>query len=257
MEFHEIANILPMEKGSIASLAEDIAKNGQQIPIELYEGKILDGRRRWQACKIAGVAPKTIDVNTPDPVGYVKSLNVYRRHLTPSQLSMVAARFRGYYDRQARERMLATQNNDAGWSAMENFPQQDHSTARDAAGKEFGVSGKSVDHATKVLEKGVPELIEAVDEGRIAVSTAAILAHEPEDVQREKATKAKRTYSTNRGGGTKTPPTAKRHVVVDGHVYEGLRYADMAIEQLKRIEKEDPNRDSALDRVIQWVGKNR
>lgn len=31
----------------------------------------------------------------------------------------------------------------------------------------------------------------------------------------------------------------------------------MAIEQLKRIEKEDPNRDSALDRVIKWVGKNR
>jgi len=137
------------------------------------------------------------------------------------------------------------------------LPEGSKSTARDAAGKEFGVSGKSVDHATKVLEKGVPELIEAVEEGRIAVSTAAILAHEPEEAQREKATKAKRTYSTNRGGGTKTPQTAKRHIVVDGHVYEGLRYADMAIEQLKRIEKEDPNRDSALDRVIQWVGKNR
>lgn len=52
-------------------------------------------------------------------------------------------------------------------------------------------------------------------------------------------------------------PSARRHVVVDGHVYEGLRYADMAIEQLKRIEKEDPNRDSALDRVIQWIEKNR
>ena len=54
---------------------------------------------------------------------------------------------------------------------MENLPPC--SKARDAAGKEFGVSGKSVDHATRVLEKGVPELIEAVDEGRIAVSTAA------------------------------------------------------------------------------------
>lgn len=254
MEFHEIANILPMEKGSIASLAEDIAKNGQQIPIELYEGKILDGRRRWQACKIAGVAPKTVEVNPSDPVGYVKSLNVHRRHLTPSQLSMVAARFRDYYDRQARARQSPGTNQ---YSSVENLPPTTTSKARDAAGKEFGVSGKSVDHATKVLEKGVPELIEAVEEGRIAVSTAAILAHEPEEVQREKATKAKRTYSTNRGGGTKTPQTAKRHVVVDGHVYEGLRYADMAIEQLKRIEKEDPNRDSALDRVIQWVGKNR
>jgi len=48
--------------------------------------------------------------------------------------------------------MLATQNNDAGWSAKENLPELAHGQARDAAGKEFGVSGKSVDHATKVLE---------------------------------------------------------------------------------------------------------
>lgn len=161
---------------------------------------------------------------------------------------MVAARFRDYYDKQARGRQ--GQRSDI----VENLPPC--SKARDAAWKEFGVSGKSVDHATKVLEKGVPELVEAVEEGRIAVSTAAILAHEPEEVQREKATKAKRTYTSTSGGGTKKPPTAKRHVVVDGHVYEGLRYADMAIEQLKRIEKEDPNRASALERVIKWIGKN-
>ncbi|MBK8191625.1 MAG: ParB N-terminal domain-containing protein [Vampirovibrionales bacterium] len=196
MEFHEIANILPMEKGSLSSLAEDIAKNGQQIPIELYEGKILDGRRRWKACEIAGVAPKTVEVNPDDPVGYVKSLNVHRRHLTPSQLSMVAARFRSYYDRQAKERMESGVNQH---SPPVNLPEGSKSDARDAAGKEFGVSGKSVDHATKVLEKGVPELIEAVEEGRIAVSTAAILANEPEEVQRDKATKAKRTYTANRG----------------------------------------------------------
>ncbi|MBK8191648.1 MAG: ParB N-terminal domain-containing protein [Vampirovibrionales bacterium] len=258
MEFHEIANILPMEKGSIASLAADITKNGQQIPIELYDGKILDGRRRWQACALAGVAPKTVEVNPDDPVGYVKSLNVYRRHLTPSQLSMVAARFRGYYDKQARERQGHGQTA-PGQTLPVNLPEaiKKSSDARDAAGKEFGVSGKSVDHATKVLEKGVPELIEAVEEGRIAVSTAAILANEPEEVQRDKATKAKRTYTANRGGGTKTPQTAKRHVVVNGEVYDAPRYGVMAIEQLKRIKKEDPNRDSALDGVIKWIEKNR
>lgn len=54
---------------------------------------------------------------------------------------MVAAR---YYDRQARARQ--GQRSDL----VENLPPC--SKARDAAGKEFGVSGKSVDHATKVLE---------------------------------------------------------------------------------------------------------
>ena len=59
---------------------------------------------------------------------------------------MVAARF---YDRQARERMQVRKGDQPGASPV-NLPGL--SDARDAAGKEFGVSGKSVDHATKVLE---------------------------------------------------------------------------------------------------------
>ena len=62
---------------------------------------------------------------------------------------MVAARFRAYYDRQARERQAAAGGNHDELPLMENLPQA--GTARDAAGKEFGVSGKSVDHATRVL----------------------------------------------------------------------------------------------------------
>ncbi len=59
---------------------------------------------------------------------------------------MVAARFRDYYDKQARERMDATRLQGDQPPAQANFPERDHGQARDAAGKEFGVSGKSVDH---------------------------------------------------------------------------------------------------------------
>jgi hypothetical protein len=36
----------------------------------------------------------------------------------------------------------------------------------------LGISGKSVDHASRVLASAVPEVILAVDQGRMAVSTA-------------------------------------------------------------------------------------
>jgi hypothetical protein len=55
----------------------------------------------------------------------------------------------GYYDKLARERMQVRKGDQPGASPV-NLPGL--SDARDAAGKEFGVSGKSVDHATKVLE---------------------------------------------------------------------------------------------------------
>jgi len=76
-----------------------------------------------------------------------------RRHLTPSQLSMVAARARSIYDEQARQRQVRKPSD----SVPANLPAQvNKADARDAAGKAVGVSGKSVDYATRVLAQGAP-----------------------------------------------------------------------------------------------------
>jgi ParB-like chromosome segregation protein Spo0J len=94
MLFHEAANILPLDDDNIISLADDIRANGQQVAIELLDGKVLDGRRRWLACKMAGKKPVTRNVDVADPIAYVLSLNLHRRHLSPTQLSVVGARAR-------------------------------------------------------------------------------------------------------------------------------------------------------------------
>jgi hypothetical protein len=182
-EFHEAANIFPIDQENIQSLAEDIKKNGQQIPIELLDGKILDGRRRSMACQVAGVEPVSRDVSPEDPVAYVLSLNLHRRHLTPSQASMCAARAREIYEREAEARMKVGINQHT--SPPANLPEGKKGDARDLAGKAFGVSGKSVDHAKRVIEKGIPELAQAVDSGRIAVSTAAVIAADPPEDQKQ------------------------------------------------------------------------
>ncbi|MEM6778216.1 MAG: hypothetical protein AAF670_11220 [Planctomycetota bacterium] len=92
------------------------------------------------------------------PHGKPAAVMVHRRHLSPSQAAMCAARAREVFDQQAKER----QKRKPAGSVVENLPQQD-TKARDAAGKAFGVSGRSVDHATKVLSNAVPEVVEAVD----------------------------------------------------------------------------------------------
>lgn len=93
MEFHEYANIFPLLEGDeLAALAADIKKNGQEAPIHLYEGKILDGRNRWRACEIAGEDPWTVEYQGNDPLGFVISYNIMRRHLDTGQRAAIASK---------------------------------------------------------------------------------------------------------------------------------------------------------------------
>jgi len=59
----------------------------------LYEELILDGRNREIACERAGVPPLYASYDGSDPVAYVLSKNVLRRHLNESQRDMVAAKY--------------------------------------------------------------------------------------------------------------------------------------------------------------------
>jgi len=185
--FHEAAGIFPIDEEHLDALGEDIQRNGLRVPIEMLDGKVLDGRRRWLACLKLGIKPTTENIQVADPVAYVLSLNLHRRHLSDAQLSMVAARAREFYDRAAKERMAEGGRH----KAKENLPYPEAGQARDAAGKAVGVSGKSVDFATKVLRQGVPELAAAVDRDELPVSVAAKLAELPRAAQVEVLTGGK------------------------------------------------------------------
>jgi ParB-like chromosome segregation protein Spo0J len=94
-EFHPYANLFPlMDDAALDDLAKDIEQNGQRQSITLYEGKILDGRNRYLACKRAGVIPAmlaVVDLEPDEVLDYVLSLNLHRRHLTSEQKRAVIA----------------------------------------------------------------------------------------------------------------------------------------------------------------------
>ena len=55
---HPAANIFPMmDEKRLGELALDIQQNGQQVPIRLLDGALIDGRNRLAACRIAKVQP--------------------------------------------------------------------------------------------------------------------------------------------------------------------------------------------------------
>jgi hypothetical protein len=70
----------------LAELVADIKANGLIHPITLdKEGVLLDGRNRLRACALAGVKPQFETYKGDDPVGFVISANIHRRHLTKEQ----------------------------------------------------------------------------------------------------------------------------------------------------------------------------
>lgn len=75
-----------MQADDFAALVADIRANGQREPVTVLDGMVLDGWHRYQACMQIGIEPQkfTFAANK-DPVAFVLSENLHRRHLTPSQ----------------------------------------------------------------------------------------------------------------------------------------------------------------------------
>jgi ParB-like chromosome segregation protein Spo0J len=97
LEFHPLADIFPLLEGDeFNNLVSDIKANGLHEAIIVYEDKILDGRNRYRALLALGIDPEGYCVDETDdiddPVAYVISLNLRRRHLDESQRAMVAAK---------------------------------------------------------------------------------------------------------------------------------------------------------------------
>jgi ParB-like chromosome segregation protein Spo0J len=181
-EAHPFADIFPrlkdIDRDGFNGLVEDIKARGQQEPIMTYEAKILDGRNRYDACLEAKVEPKCRDYLGTDPVGYVLSANLHRRHLNESQRAMVAAKL-------TTLELGANQH-----SAKEGV-------SIDTASKAVNVGRASVARAKVVLKSGDQGLIKEVEKGKTSVSSAA-----------SQAQQSKTTESTKGKGKGKAKPAS-------------------------------------------------
>lgn len=95
LEAHPLAQELPLIAGEeFDALVASIAKDGLINPIVLCEGKILDGRNRYRACKQAGVEPtfEMFDGGREEQVAFVMAANLHRRHLADHERALIAAR---------------------------------------------------------------------------------------------------------------------------------------------------------------------
>jgi N6-adenosine-specific RNA methylase IME4 len=176
MKFHPLAELFPLLEGQpFEELVADIKANGLHEPIIVLDDMILDGRNRWRACEQAGIAPELVRYEGDTPAAFVWSLNKHRRHMTPEQLVMTAARFMPFLKEESERRQKAGTLAPIGAKGKSS----------ELAANQFGVSARSVERAREVLDHGAPELIQAVERGEVSVSAAADVAELPKDEQAE------------------------------------------------------------------------
>jgi ParB-like chromosome segregation protein Spo0J len=161
MEFHEIANAFPLLDGQeFDDLCRDIAANGLLEPIWTYQGQILDGRNRYRACVKVGVKPQFRDYTGDNPLSFVISLNLKRRHLNESQRAVIAARLANM--RQGERTDLVS---------------IDTKLSIEQAADLLNV-GRATVARVKAVEREAPELVEKIERGEMT-------AHEAEKAIRQ------------------------------------------------------------------------
>jgi hypothetical protein len=162
--------------------------------IVLYEGMILDGWHRYKACIEKGLTPSFEQFEGPgNPEDFVIDKNVARRHMSDSQSAMVAAHF-------------AT--NKPGRPSKTS---QIRGVSLAESARRFGIGETSVLAARKVWKQGVPELVDAVRNGEVAVSKGAEIAQERPERQEERLAELRDARAQPRPKKTRsTDPTRRK-----------------------------------------------
>jgi len=164
-----------MTPEAINAMADDIKSNGLQHSILLFDGKVLDGWNRYQACLIAGINPRTTVFRGKDPASIVISENIHRRHdMTAGQRALLVVEIREY----------------APHGKPKGATVAPLATVAEMA-EEAGTGERVVQQAKVVEANGTDTLKEAVRDGDIPVHKAAAVAKKPKAQQAKALKEAK------------------------------------------------------------------
>jgi hypothetical protein len=136
----------------------DIKENGLREPIITYQGKILDGGNRFNACHAAGVEPTFKEFDGNDIAAFVMSANFHRRHLPISQHAAIVSSVQDWVKAQKHGKVM---------SAPE-------STQADTTKSRAALSGASVSTQRRAdaVAKADPELAKQVAHGEVGLQQA-------------------------------------------------------------------------------------
>lgn len=168
---HPYAEMFPALEGEAKqALLQDLKENGQQEPVVLWQGKVLDGRTRQALLVYLKQPVKYREFRGDDDKAFrfALSANLHRRHLTDQQRAMVAARAATLKPHRP--------------AAADNGAARPTLTVGQAATL-LDVPERQVKKARRVEERGTKALKAALQEGLVTLEDAYHVARYPAKVQ--------------------------------------------------------------------------
>ncbi len=167
---HKYAQYFPQLEGDeFDMLIKDIKENGQLEPVTIYKSEILDGVNRTRACEVLGIEPIEKEYTGDDPLKYVISSNIRRRHLDTSQRAMLANEMLPEFEAEAKKRQGVKTFESSDANVGRNYKKENDKRSAAEAGREFGVSQASVIRAKRVKEQA-PDTVNDIVKGKTTVS---------------------------------------------------------------------------------------
>ena len=177
---HPATMIFPeMSKNDFAQLVESIARHGQLEPVWLFDGQIIDGRHRQDACKQIGIDVLTREWSGDGSlIDFVCGLNLGRRHMSTEEKAVAAFRALPMYEAEAKERHRLNSvaqsvhlNNQDGRDVPIMEPHEPEPRSIERAASAFGV-GKQYISDIKRIEREAPEVFKKIESGKITIPEA-------------------------------------------------------------------------------------
>jgi len=163
MENHKIAEIFPlMNTEEFAALKKDIEDHGLFEDIITYEGMILDGRNRNKACLELGIEPRYTEFQGEDPLTFVISHNLHRRHLNAFQRAEIVLKLKPDIAVKAKEQQGS--RTDILLKSVKSI-----NTQKELA-KLANVSPDTIDKVETIVEKATPQQIERINTGESTIN---------------------------------------------------------------------------------------
>ena len=174
------ALIPPLTPEEFAGLETSILAEGCRDALIVWGNIIVDGHNRYRICTKHGITYRTqqmVFTSRDEAKLWMLRNQLSRRNLNDFQRVEMVRKCEAAVKAQAKERQGTRTD------IQEIFPECEQS--RDTLGAMAGVSGKTYEHATAILDKAPEEIVQATRKNELSINAAYQVTKLPQEQQQE------------------------------------------------------------------------